>query len=194
MFKPSRGTTSSGIRLGAGLLVLVLSALTACSSAAANGLTVTRFGHVLPVTQRHAVAFHGALLTGAGSFASNEHLGDVLVVNFWASWCPPCVSETPQFELVAEHERSMHAPVLFVGVNTKDSKSKARSFISDARVSYPVIFDEPGQVGVQLGGLPTNGLPYTVVFDKHGRAAGLYLGPMTPKDLEPVIDELVREN
>lgn len=106
---------------------------------------------------------------------------------------PPCVTEIPQFELVSETMQAKHEPVVFVGINTKDARAGAQNFVDDNRITYPIIFDEPGNVAVQLGGLPGQSLPDTVLIDKHGRVAGTYVVPMTPKDLEPMIARLVAE-
>jgi len=137
-------------------------------------------------------SFDGGLLNG-GSLHSRAFAGSVIVVNFWASWCPPCVIETPQFELAYEGLRREHRQVEFVGINTKDTRSSARTFVHDNAINYPIVFDQDGNVALQLGGLPTPSLPDTVLIDKHGRIAGTYIGLLEPKDLEPMIARLFAE-
>jgi peroxiredoxin len=82
----------------------------------------------------------------------------------------------------------------FLGINTKDQKSKAESFVRDNDISYPILFDEEGQSALRLGNLPAASLPFTVMIDKHQRVAAVYTGRLSPKDLEPVINKLRAES
>ncbi|HEX2904572.1 MAG TPA: TlpA disulfide reductase family protein, partial [Jatrophihabitans sp.] len=74
-------------------------------------------------------------LIGGGQLALSGYLGKVVVINFWASWCGPCVAESPQLEGV--YERQKARGVQFVGIDVKDEKQAAQAFINDAGVTYP---------------------------------------------------------
>ena len=113
-------------------------------------------------------------------------------MNFWATWCSPCVTETPQFDSMYRSYKSKG--VTFVGIDTKESsRSAPRAFVKDNDISYPIVFDEPGKIATEMGNVPLQGLPTTVLVDKHGKVAAVYLGPLTPKDLEPAVNKLAAE-
>lgn len=135
--------------------------------------------------------FTAGLLDGNGSYTLSQDRGKVVVINYWASWCGPCVIESPQFDLVYRAYKSKG--VNFVGVDTKDARSHGQYFVKNHNISYPSVFDEPGQTAVELGKIPLPGLPSTVLIDKHGKVAGVYGQTMSPKDIEPLLDKLVAE-
>jgi thiol-disulfide isomerase/thioredoxin len=146
---------------------------------------------VAPDKRTHLGTITGSLLDG-GSFALSQDLGKVVVVNFWATWCGPCVTETPQFDSVYRSYQSRG--VTFVGIDTKESSRDApKAFVKDNDISYPIVFDEPGRLATEMGNIPLQGLPTTVLVDKEGRVAAVYLGPVAPKDLEPALNKLAAE-
>jgi peroxiredoxin len=84
--------------------------------------------------------------------------------------------------------------VQFVGIDTKEAlRDQPRSFVRDHRISYPIVFDESGRVAAELGKLPVQGLPFSVLVDKRGRVAAVYTGRLAPADVEPVLNQLVAE-
>ena len=110
--------------------------------------------------------------------------GKAVVVNFWASWCPPCRAETPTLVELAQE----YPDVAFVGVNQKDEPSPAKAFVRDFKVPYPSIVD---RLGTLAAGWPIAiGLPSTVVLDHEGRIAARFTGGVIRDDLVPVLDEL----
>jgi peroxiredoxin len=141
-------------------------------------------------SRKKAEDISGTLLSG-GTASLRDNAGKVVLINFWATWCQPCIIETPQLDALY---RRVHAQgVDFLGINTKDQKSKALSFVKDNDISYPILFDEEGESALRLGNLPSASLPFTVMIDKHQRVAAVYTGRLSPKDLEPVIDKLRAE-
>ena len=148
-------------------------------------------GTTIPVQERRPCSFVGTLLQGGGQYRLASDVGKVVVVNFWASWCGPCQSEAPQYDLLYRDEKA-HG-VDFVGVDTKDPvRSNAQSFVADHHISFPNVYDETGEVALQMGNVPVGGLPFTVLADSHGRIAAVYLGPQAPKDLKPTLRALSR--
>jgi thiol-disulfide isomerase/thioredoxin len=141
--------------------------------------------------RKKAGDFTGKLLDG-GSLSLAQDAGKVVVINFWATWCGPCITETPQFDSVYRSYKAKG--VAFIGVDTKNSPSSlAKAFVRDNDISYPIVYDEQGETALRLGKIPALSLPFTVLIDKHGKVAAVYLLPLTPKDLEPVLGQLLTE-
>jgi len=175
--------------------VFVASWLSACSSAGSSDTyrftSATQLGKVVPAADRKpAGRFTGTLIDG-GTIGLGDLHGKVAVLNFWASWCAPCRIESPQLDLV--YRRMKSRGVEFIGVDTKDAKSNAQAFVRDFHISYPIVFDEQGEIAVRLGNLPARGLPFTVLLDKFGHVAAVYVGELTAKDLQGPLDELRAE-
>jgi peroxiredoxin len=149
-------------------------------------------GSLIPIAKRHKAGdVTGSLLNG-GTFKLSSDLGKVTVVNFWATWCGPCTVETPQFDSV--YREYKNRGVTFVGIDTKEADRDApRSFVAENHISYPIVFDENGDTAIELGNIPQQGLPFTVLIDKHGRVAAVYLTKLAPTDLTPVLQKLIAE-
>jgi thiol-disulfide isomerase/thioredoxin len=127
---------------------------------------------------------------GGGPYALTAAAGKVVVINFWATWCGPCKTETPQLDALSRQLTDVD----FVGVDVKElSRDAANAFITDNKISYPILWDEPGKTALQLGHVPSTALPFTVVIDKQQRVAAVYLNVLTPGDLQPVLTSLVAE-
>jgi thiol-disulfide isomerase/thioredoxin len=124
-----------------------------------------------------APAFTGTTLTGSRmSFSS--YRGQVVVVNFWGSWCVPCREEAPILAAAAARYRS--AGVSFLGVDVRDTTASARAFASRFHVTYPSVSD-PGSVITQdfSAQVPIAGTPTTLVVDRTGHIAGAIFGTAT---------------
>ena len=130
-------------------------------------------------------------LTGT-TFESTVTDNGIVLVDFWASWCGPCKVETPQFEQV--YQQTKADGVQFVGFDVKDNRQDAQAFVADNQVTYPMVYDQPAKVVLQLGNLPVQGLPLTVVIDRQGKVAAAYVGLTQPSDLKPAIATLVAES
>ncbi len=117
---------------------------------------------------------------------SQNWRGNVLVVNFWASWCPPCVEEMPALDKIAQE----YAPknVLIVGIGI-DSPSNIREFLQKTPVSYPIVLGgiEGSNLSKQMGN--TQGaLPYTVVINPKGKSIYTKLGKISEEELKKAIN------
>ena len=100
--------------------------------------------------------------------------GKTVVLNFWATWCAPCVEEMPELAQLHDEIAARNATVLGIGI---DSPSKIREFADKTPVSYPLLIG--GVDGTELGrqlGNPSGALPYTVVIDEKGRVIEKKLG------------------
>jgi thiol-disulfide isomerase/thioredoxin len=155
-------------------------------------VTANRPGQVFAVAERKPVgAVTGTLMNGS-PYSLAAARGKVVVINFWATWCGPCKTETPQFD--ALYRQVAAQGIDFVGIDTKElSRDAGTSFIADNKISYPIVWDEPGKTALELGHVPAASLPFTVVIDKDQRVAAVYLQALSPADLRPVLTSLVAE-
>jgi len=112
--------------------------------------------------------------------------GKVLVVNFWASWCAPCIEEMPAFSRL--HERYASQGVQFVGIGMDESEPMQR-FVQARPVSYPLLAATPEVSAAPA--LPMSGLPLTLVIDRDGRLEMSRLGRLDEARLEPVLRHLL---
>ena len=116
----------------------------------------------------------------------SDHRGKWVVVNFWATWCAPCMVEIP--ELVRFHERHKDHDAVVIGVNFEEIETPALAeFIMQMRIPYLVVRagDKP-----LLPFEPLKGLPSTFFVDPHGELVASHVGPVTGEAIE---DFLARE-
>ncbi len=116
------------------------------------------------------------------TMAMQAFLGKPLLLNFWATWCPPCVEEMPMLDAFYAENQSNGWQVLGIAV---DQGAAVNQFLRKSPVRYPVTL--AGMAGVELSrslGNSSGGLPFTVVFDTGGRVAHRKIGRVSPQDLQ----------
>ena len=144
-----------------------------------------------PSDRKAAPDLDGPTLDGT-DVSLDHYRGQVVVLNVWASWCPPCRSEAP--DLVAAARRLAADDVQFVGIDTRDSDASARSFVRDAGVPYPSIVDPDGQTLLGFDpSLSAVALPSTLVLDAQHRVAARVLGPITATTLTDLVHDVVSD-
>ena len=115
--------------------------------------------------------------------------GNIMVVNFWATWCPPCLKEIPEF--IKLQQRYGDRGVQFVGLAI-DDKAKVAEFAAKLGMNYPVLMAQrEGLTLARNAGNRLGALPFTVIIDKHGRTARVELGELDEKKLAPMLDALL---
>ena len=120
-------------------------------------------------------------LSGKGR-AIDEWGGRILVVNFWATWCPPCRDEIPA--LVRARDKLLPSGVEFVGIAI-DQVAKVIDFARNVHISYPLLMADAAALElVRKLGNPSGGLPFTVVLDRKGSMAHRNLGAITQQKIE----------
>ncbi len=159
------------MKIKSGLMALACSVL-AATSLAASGLT----GQPAP---------DFALKSSSGeNLRLSEHRGDVVMVNFWATWCGPCRQEMPLLdELYTRYQRVGFS---LLGVNIDDDSRKAMNMISELGVSFPVLFDARKEVSKLY---EVDAMPVTVIIDREGNVRHVHHG-YKPGYEEKYLDEI----
>jgi cytochrome c biogenesis protein CcmG/thiol:disulfide interchange protein DsbE len=123
-------------------------------------------------------------LDGSGELSLESLRGQTVVLNFWASWCGPCKDETPLLQ--RGYQRWKGKNVVFVGVDVKDFRGDARSFLRRYGVTYPNVYDGKGSL---VGRYGVTGFPETYFIDATGRVRYRIAGPVEDEsDLETGIE------
>jgi peroxiredoxin len=177
---------------GLGLLVLVIATIVAFTFDTGGNDDVQRIDPNAPadlqgrdvtgesVPDVSLPRFDGGEMTGAtGSLA--DYRGRPLVVNFFASYCTPCVTEMPDFEQV--HNRLGDA-VAFVGVDTLEQETTGAEIVRQTGITYDVLFDKQSQIATSIDLL---NMPTTLFVNADGTIAKVHTGRLSQSDLEQII-------
>lgn len=194
--------TASSVLLLARSIPLLRALLVASFTVMLVSVLMIRYGH-LPVLDDGAdsTGLVAGLQHGAGMPAPDFELslfegdtlrlaelrGQVVVLNFWASWCPPCRAEAPIFATVSEAYRDRG--VIFVGVNIQDNEQDARAFIEEFGITYPNGPDRDLQITTDYA---VASIPTTVFIDREGRIARNWLGGLTESQVVGFIEEALQ--
>ena len=121
--------------------------------------------------------------------ALSQWRGKILVVNFWATWCPPCIAEIPEF--IQAQKQYGEQGVQFIGIAI-DKKDKVQTFAQDTGMNYPVLLSELDGMDLarQLGNADS-GLPFSVIIDRNGKVVSTKLGKLSREKLEYLIKSLL---
>jgi cytochrome c biogenesis protein CcmG, thiol:disulfide interchange protein DsbE len=160
----------------------IVTAITAAFAAAIVAVSLLSTGsssgsaHTDPVAPAFTLA---ALGVPGQHIALSQYKGKPLIVNFWASWCPPCQQETP---LLARWYKAQHGRVNLVGLDENDSTASALKFARAKGVSYPIGVD-PGPALVTASAYGVVALPQTFFLNAQHRIVDRIYGAVTQADL-----------
>lgn len=142
------------------------------------------------LTTRAAVIPEGYPLTDLDGQTRSlaEFKGQPLVVNFWATWCPPCRREIPLLNKMQIENDDL--TVVGIAVEELDP---VRKLASETPFSYPILVGEQDAVDLAIAlGIHFVGLPYTVLIDAQGRVLEIHTGELTEADAEQALEKLLR--
>ena len=131
-------------------------------------------------------SFSARTLTGETIDLPDACAGKVLVLRFWASWCPFCRDEMRAVETIWKDDRARG--LLVVAVNVGQGTGQVESFIKDIAVSYPVLLDPGSKISRAYH---VTGLPTTFVIDRQGRIRGRILGEASEATLRQAVEALL---
>ncbi|HTY99861.1 MAG TPA: TlpA disulfide reductase family protein [Rhodocyclaceae bacterium] len=160
------------------LCLAALLALAAGAAPASDQLAVAAAGRQ-PAAGKQTISLPG--IDGVARRLSDWR-GQVIVLNFWAAWCEPCLKEIPDLVSLQEEYGGRGLQVVGVGV---DELPKLRNVVRSLEVGYPVLVIDPDAGSRLLGqwGDPRGVIPFTVVIDRDGRVAYRHRGPIARADL-----------
>ena len=128
---------------------------------------------------------------GGSSLSLSQFRGQVVMLNFWATWCGPCRQEMPLLEAMYRKYKGMGFTL--IGVNVEPDPKAAEKFLADVAVSFPVAFDAQSTVSKLY---KVKGMPSSVIVDRKGNARVLHQG-YRPGDENTYLDQvrmLIRES
>ena len=130
-------------------------------------------------------------LTDGTDFTLSDHQGQVVLLNFWATWCTYCVMEMPAFDMLRE---AYGEDLVILAVNCDADATTAQAFLEENQYGFPIALDADQTVSALY---PTDGLPYSLVIDQDGQVAHTVLGGGEPEDVfahyQTLLDPLLTE-
>ena len=123
-----------------------------------------------PIAEGDAYRDFTATLADGSTFTLSDHEGKVILLNFWATWCGPCVGEMPAFERLQE---TYGEDLALVAVNSGEDEATVAGFLEENGYTFPVVLDPEYAVSSLY---PTEGIPYTVIIGTDGKVASIQLG------------------
>ena len=170
------------------LIALALSSCGGGGTSIAEESFVSGNGSVSYIKQADRIAapkLSGMTLSGKNY---TFKVGQVAVVNVWASWCAPCRAEAPTLAALSEK----YNDVAFIGILTRDNPVNAEAFARRFALPYPTIIDDSVLIGFRKS-LPANAIPSTVLIDKKGDVAARISGEVTVASLSELIEKVSAE-
>ncbi len=193
--RPHAGRRPRALALVAGALVSALLAGCAADLPPGEVIPGVRPGVTLPAPEDRTAApldVEVPVVGGDGSTMTlGELRGQVVVVNFWGSWCAPCRDEQP--DLNEAVVRLADEPVTFIGVNIDDTEPNAMAHEREFEMTYPSLFDPDYAFAARFGAVGPRSIPTTILLDAQGRVALRLFGITDTLEVTVAAERLARE-
>lgn len=137
------------------------------------------------------ITLEGETLDGRQWSSTRERGKQVVVVNLWGSWCPPCIEEIPDLEKVWTDVQAAGKPVQFMGIDFREDPQRGQAFVRTQKMTYPSLSDESGVLILAFGRQAPTSPPSTIVLDKEGRVAARANGAVSAATLQGLIDDVL---
>ena len=179
---PTNKMTYIGIVIALfGVVMLIALALASVSSEKSS--TVKE--RTAPI--KDAVAPNFETMTLAGDTVNlHDYRGQVVLVNFWATWCPPCKAEMPDID--AYYAANKEKGLVVLAVNAQEPAATVRSFIEQRSFTFPVLLDEKGEIVQQYR---IRSFPTSLIIDREGVIHYIQTGMISPAQLEAIVGPLL---
>lgn len=104
----------------------------------------------------------------------SDHRGEIIVLNFWATWCNPCMAELPHLNQIDKNYEDQDVNVVAISIDAARHASKVKAYVKSRRYAFTTLIDRDTTVVAQYN--PSKGIPYTVVIDRQGRIVHFHTG------------------
>ncbi|MGL4986164.1 MAG: TlpA family protein disulfide reductase [Treponemataceae bacterium] len=115
----------------------------------------------------------------------SDYRGRPVFLNFWATWCPPCVREMPDMQKI---HTKYQDKLTMLGLNSGENKKEVQAFITKNKLSFPIILDPQGKISMQYN---VQAIPTTYIIDKKGIIVEKKIGAMTEKQMEALVSKII---
>ena len=144
----------------------------------------------LPVSQRKLMPDFTFRTLDGKPWTLSQHRGHVVLLNFWATWCPPCQAETPSLVKIAHEDQVRGLDVAGVAMDQNpDRLSSIRSFAAAYHVAYPILLPKPFSPVTSV----IQSYPTTYLIDRQGRVANAFTGALDETALKSELERLLNE-
>jgi cytochrome c biogenesis protein CcmG/thiol:disulfide interchange protein DsbE len=146
-------------------------------------------GGMTAVTARRKMPELALAELDGGTWRMEDHRGQVVLINYWATWCGPCREEMPGLVRLAGELGAKGFAVVGVSLDV-GSREGVRRFVKEYRVPYPIAFpEEMSQMAQGMAGVPT-----TILVDREGRVAKTYVGAVQERDFREDVEKLLEQD
>ena len=162
-----------------GVIIVLVAIVGAFALSTVDSLSASRQGSTVDFTLND---FSGK------SIHLSDYRGQPVLVNLWASWCPPCRAEMP--DLIRYYNAHHADGLVLLAINSEDNSNSAQQFATQQQMPFPVLFDPNGTAERVLG---ANGLPSTYFVDRTGAVRFSWTGQISPSILEQRVTPLLTQ-